>query len=393
VESAAVIVVGGGPVGLALGCRLAQLGVPFVLLERRTERHRHSRSIGIHPPALALLDTVGVAAEMIALGVRVTGGCVFSGRRPLGRITFDRLPGPYPFVLTLPQHRTEAILERRLLALAPEALLRGHEVVGLDQEGDGVTVRSLADGVERSWRAPLVVGCDGARGAVRRALAVATDGGPYPDSYLMGDFADSTDLGSDAGVYLAREGVVEAFPLPGGVRRWVVRTAERIEVPSAEGLVEIVARRTGVRVDSASNSMLSAFGVERRLARRFALGRVALAGDAAHLISPIGGQGMNLGWLDVADLAATLAALPQQVGDAPDALARYAKRRRGAARRAAFRAESNMRLGRPLRATARRDVLLRIALRRPFDRYAARFFTMGPLWGRSLGVAPHGADA
>jgi 2-polyprenyl-6-methoxyphenol hydroxylase-like FAD-dependent oxidoreductase len=389
VGSAAVLVVGGGPVGLALGCRLAQLGVPFVVLERRSERHRHSRSIGIHPPALALLDTVGVASEMIASGVRVTGGRAFSGRRALGRIAFDRLPGPYPFVLTLPQHRTEAILERRLLTLAPQALLRGQEVVGLEQGADGVTVRSVADGVERAWRAPFVVGCDGARGAVRGALGVACDGGPYPDSYLMGDFADSTDLGSDAGVYLAREGVVEAFPLPGGVRRWVVRTAERIEAPSAERLVEAVARRTGVQVDPASNSMLSAFGVERRLARRFALGRVALAGDAAHLISPIGGQGMNLGWLDVADLAVTLAALHQRGGDAPVALARYAERRRAAARRAAFRAESNMRLGRPLRVPAPRDALLRIALRPPFDRYAARFFTMWPLRERS----PHGAGA
>lgn len=378
-ERRAVVVVGGGPVGLALGCRLAQLGIEFALLERRTAPHGHSRSIGIHPPALQVLDTVGVAPELIASGVKVTGGRAFSDRTPLGRVSFDGLPGPYRFVLTLAQHRTEAILERRLRALAPDALRRGVRVTGLRQDGDGVSLTAEAAGETRQWRAAIVVGCDGARGSVRPALGLATRGGPYPDSYVMGDFADGSELGSDAGIYLGRAGVVESFPLPGRVRRWVVRTGNRVEEPSAELLASWIESRTGVAVDAASNLMLSAFGVERRFAERFALGRVALAGDAAHLISPIGGQGMNLGWLDAAALAAALAAILQRGRHAADTLERYAALRLRAARRAARRAEGNMRLGRPTRFAAPRDALLRLLLRPPLDRYAARRFTMWPL--------------
>ena len=367
--------------GLALGCQLALLGVPFALLECRTVPHRQSRSIGIHPPALDVLDTIGVASELVARGVRVGGGRAFSGRRPLGRIAFDTLPDPHPFVLTLPQHRTEAILERRLHALAPGTLDRGVVVDRLEQDDDGVVVTATRGGTSSRWRADVVIGCDGARSSVRPALGIASAGGPYPDSYLMGDFADSTSLGTDAGIYLAGEGVVEAFPLPGGVRRWVVWTPARVEALSAEQLAAWVERRTGVSVDPATNTMLSAFGVERRFARRFALGRVALAGDAAHLISPIGGQGMNLGWLDSAALAAALAGIVHRGWNAPATLERYAARRRRAARQAAFRAESNMRLGRPTRFAVPRDALLRVLLRPPLDRYAARFFTMWPLLG------------
>lgn len=376
-----VLLVGAGPVGLALGCMLAQRGVPFCLLERRTAPHRHSRSIGIHPPALEVLDTIGVAEEMIARGVRIGGGRAFSGRRPLGRIAFDRLPARYRFVLTLPQHRTEAILERRLEVLAPGAIERGVVVGRVTQHDEGVVVSALRHGESAQWRAAVVVGCDGARGSVRPALGIGSEGGPYPDRYLMGDFADSTSLGSDAGIFLTREGVVESFPLPGGVRRWVARTTERVATQDARHLAVLVERRTGVPLDPDTNTMLSAFGVERRFAQRFARGRAALAGDAAHLISPIGGQGMNLGWLDAAALSAALTGIVRQGRDAAATLERYGIERRRAARRAAFRSESNMRLGRPARFAAGRDALLWLLLRPPLDRYAARFFTMLPLLG------------
>src|SRR5699024_2021681 len=144
----------------------------------------------------------------------------------------------------------------------------------------------------------------------------------YPDTYLMGDVADSgTRRG--ARIHLEPGGVIEAFPLPGAMRRWVAHTGtarlgtgrfgKSRSARTPEELAAIVRRRTGERIDPATNTMISAFGVRRRTAERMVDGRVVLIGDAAHEVSPIGGQGMTLGWLDALALAPLLegAAVPR----------------------------------------------------------------------------------
>ncbi|MEJ2287240.1 MAG: NAD(P)/FAD-dependent oxidoreductase [Deinococcales bacterium] len=385
-----VAIVGGGPVGLLLACLLAMEGVRVAVLERRRERSEHSRSIGVHPPALEVAARAGVADALVDAGVRVSRGHAYAGRRRLGTLSFEDCPPPYPFVLTLPQAESERLLEARLAALAPGALQRGSEVVAL--QVDAAAARSrLADGSE--VEAALVVGCDGHGSVMRARLGVPVDERRFPDRFVMGDFPDGTSLGADAAIYLTEAGVVESFPMPGRTRRWVAAVPVEADPglhgtvpgphPAAAWLADRVLERVGEHIDARRCSMVSAFGVQTLLAGRLVVGRAALAGDAAHVMPPFGGQGMNLGWLDAGALAGQIVALRNgtDLARAPvaalrGALAAYESARVPAARSAARRAAFNLRLGRAWAAPRLRAALVWAGLRSPVATAFARRFTM-----------------
>lgn len=374
-----VLIVGGGAVGLFLGCRLVQLGVPCRVLERAPSPRPHSRSIGVHPPSLERLATLGLAEAFLREGIKVGRGHAFAGSAAamtrLGTLEFSLCPPPYPFVLSLPQGRTEALLAAHLERAAPGTLVRGAEVTAVVQNADGVSVQVTHEGRSKGLRAPFLVAADGKGSFIRQALAIPFKGRRYPDTYLMGDTADTTGLGSDAALYFTPEGLVESFPLPGGLRRWVVKTPTYTAQPTPEGLEQLVWQRLGVRAPTETNTMLSAFGVQRFLAPAFTKGRVVLVGDAAHVLSPIGGQGMNLGWLNAWALADTLGAV---LGDTETTatLNLYARARRRAARVAIRRAEFNTVMGRANALDGLRNTLAWSILHTPVKRRAANIFTM-----------------
>ncbi len=347
-----VLIVGGGPVGLFMAVLLLQRGIDVCVLEQRDAPEEHSRAIGIHPPALAALEQAGVSGPLVAEGVRIRRGIAIDAGRTLAEMSFAGVSERFPFVLSLPQARTEAVLARRVQELDGDALHRGVRLTGLSG-GRRVTLEAATHDGPRRYTAPLVIAADGVRSTVRALQGTAVKEKDYPDSYLMGDFADTTGFGADAALFLARAGIVESFPLPGQRRRWVVRLGERDRAAATAGdagwLAQCVQDRTGLEIDPAGNSMLSSFGVRSRLARRMVTGRTVLIGDAAHEVSPIGGQGMNLGWLDAAALAPLVAGVLQ--GSAMEgALRAFERRRLGATARAARQAEINMALGRPLSA-------------------------------------------
>lgn len=369
-----VLVVGGGPVGLFLATLLAGRGLDVAVWEKREQPATLSRAIGIHAPSLRAFGAVGITDTVLDQAVLVRRGLGRCRGRSLGVVDFSRVPD-YPFVAALPQFQTEGILVRRLAELAPDALTRGIAVEQIYDTGDHVQVTGLsADGVVED-SARFVVGADGARSAVRRLLTIPTASRTYPDTYLMGDVTDTTGAGPDAVVSLEPGGVVESFPLPGGVRRFVAHTTGTPfaahtstgdgPAPTADDLAEIIADRTGTHVDPTTCTMLSAFATRRRFAQHMVRGRVCLVGDAAHEISPIGGQGMNLGWLDAVALAPLLADGVASGGLDADAAQRFSRERLRSAGRAARQSELNMTLGRPLTGArlAARERVLTAALR------------------------------
>ncbi|MHC6230883.1 FAD-dependent oxidoreductase [Arthrobacter sp. MMS24-T111] len=380
--AADVVIAGGGPVGLFLAGLLLQEGVTVKVLEQRTSRNQHTRAIGIHPPALQALSRIGVVPTLVREGVRIREGVALSRGRTVGTMAFGTVSATFPFVLALPQFRTEQILADRVQALDPDALVRGANVTGFIDDGARVTVAfessdHQSQGPARATAA-LLVAADGARSRLRAALGVAAARRTYPDHYLMGDFDDDSGLAEKAALFLEQPGIVESFPLPGGIRRWVVRLNCPAGAATAADLAGLVGRRTGIEPDPATTSMLSAFSVSSAIAGRTVAGRAILLGDAAHEISPIGGQGMNLGWLD-AEALAPLVSAALRCGPEHSQFREFERTRRRAAVRARRQAEINMALGRPLPAPLLRirTAALGTAASIPaVNRWAARRFTM-----------------
>jgi 2-polyprenyl-6-methoxyphenol hydroxylase-like FAD-dependent oxidoreductase len=374
-----VLIVGGGPVGTFLAALLADRGVDVVVWERRETPAALSRAIGIHPPSLDAFLRIDVADAVVEAAVRIRRGVARSNGRTLGSVSFDRVSSRFPFVAALPQCETEEIIAGRLEALAPGAVQRGVELVALD-DVDPAQVRAQGRSASGDVYevARYVVGADGARSAVRRLLGLRAASKQYGDAFAMGDFADETPDGSDAVIYLEGAGVVESFPLPGGMRRYVVRTGAMPGRPTPDEVADLVRSRTGATVDPATNTMLSSFATRRRIVEHMVRGRIVLIGDSAHEISPIGGQGMNLGWLDAAALAPILSAWVRRDGVPTAGLAEFEERRLALARRAARQAEANMALGRPVRGLRHvaRDAGFGLALATPASRVLARRYAM-----------------
>lgn len=366
--TAEVCIVGAGPTGLMLGAFLAKFGVDFLIVERHCERHNQSRSLGIHPPSISLFEELDLVEQLLNAAIKIHRGYAFDDNGNIGTLDFSLLNIPHPYVLSLPQHLSERILENHLLE---DVILKGYTFSRYVESDQGVVATFNNEEKEIHITSRILVGADGKNSNVRQAAEIPFNGKEYSDLYAMGDFADTTSFENDAGIFLCQNGLVECFPLSGGKRRWVVKTSEYWRDISAEKLADVICDRTGHQLDPHSCSMISSFGVQGYLAERFAKGNVVLAGDAAHVVSPIGGQGMNLGWLDARLLAESLA----ESGD----LRNYALHRRKAARKAKRRAEFNMIMGRATRYPGLKRLVAQTLLLPPINRVMVGLFTMRKL--------------
>jgi 2-polyprenyl-6-methoxyphenol hydroxylase-like FAD-dependent oxidoreductase len=366
-----VIVVGAGPAGLLVSAELARHGVDVAVFEARANAGAGSRAIGVHPPVLAALEASGATERILAGAARIPRGEARNRSGDvLGEVRFDRLSTRFPFVAAVPQAVTEAAL-----AHGAPAQIRGRRVDAVSERVDRVEVR-FAD--EAATASAVVV----AAGVAGRRLVPAARprARSYGDRYVMADLSGPTGEPDDlAVVTLDASGVVESFPLPGGGRRLVAWNG-RGPADDAQALGTLrsaVAARTGNVPLADLIQDATAFGIRRVLARRMRCGRVFVIGDAAHEISPIGGQGMNLGLLDAATLAPVLARWLADPGS-EDALDRWERSRLRSARTAARIAGLNTALGRGRGDASHR--LLSATVRRGAGRFSpalARAYAMG----------------
>ncbi|WP_370295338.1 FAD-dependent monooxygenase [Cryobacterium sp. Hz7] len=398
-----VIVVGGGPVGILLAGLLAVRGVDVEVVEQRAKPSLRSRAIGIHPPSLRALEQLGVAEEVLARAVRIRGGVVRSDGRTLGRLAFTETVDRMQSVISLPQFETEAVLRARFAELAPGRLRGGVTVTGVSERGGRVavetaktvetakpggthgTVEGIGTGgtgeggvsAGETLEARYVVAADGARSLVRDLLGIRCTARTGGETYLMSDYPDTGEHLGEAVLFFERGGVVESFPLPGGRRRWVAMTPTLQADATSDDLAALIRARTGTQLPP-TTAEASAFSVQQRLATRLVAGRVVLIGDAAHQISPIGGQGMNLGWLDALQLAPALERALRDPEAASGVLGDYDRRRRRSARMAARQADFNMAMGGPVQGLSlrARNGLVRALAAPPASAVLARAFTM-----------------
>ena len=312
------VIVGAGPTGVMLAIELARRGVEVSIIDRRTDRSPESRAIGIHARTLEIFDLLGVAEEVLEAGHRLDGFIVHTRARRSLRVRFAGLDSPYPFLITLSQSETQRILDERLESLGIR-IQRGVEALDVREAEDGVEVRTPGGVLRAGW----VIGCDGAHSVVRRKLGLSFEGADYAQDWLMAEARVEWPLARDYfHVFAYVDPPFPVFPMPGGrCRVFVPEVANRARqglAPDFEEIERLAALRGPAGMKLSDPSLLATFRCYRRSSKVMRSGRILIAGDAAHIHSPAGGQGMNTGLHDAFNLGWKLALVCQ--GRAPMAL-------------------------------------------------------------------------
>jgi 2-polyprenyl-6-methoxyphenol hydroxylase-like FAD-dependent oxidoreductase len=312
-----VTVVGGGPTGVMLAGEMRLHGVRVLVLERDTEPTRVARALGLHARSLEVLDQRGLLDRFLALGTQYPVG----GFAGISKPAPAALDTAHPYLLGIPQTTTERLLTEHATDLGIE-IRRGCELVGLSQDGDGVTAE-LADGTQ--VRSRHLVGCDGGRSSVRALLGVGFPGEPARREWLSAEVELTAPAEQVAAVVTEVRETQKGFgvgPSGEGLYRVVVPaegvTEDRSVPPTLEEVRQRLRVVAGTDFGVHTARWLSRFGDATRQAERYRVGRVLLAGDAAHVHPPTGGQGLNLGLQDAFNLGWKLAA--EVDGWAPDGL-------------------------------------------------------------------------
>lgn len=303
-----VIIIGAGPTGLFLAGELARAGVRCRVIERRRDRTEESRALGLHARTLEVLAMRGMAEGFLA-----QGKSVHQVRINLGGALLDltKLDSPFAQLHILAQGITEQLLEEQLVSLGV-TVERGVRCVSAQQDADRVLL-TLADET-REWQesVPWVVGCDGSRSAVRESMGIGFEGKLYPYTILVADVKLRQAPTDPLLIHVGRQGLVVSTDFGNGWYRLGVidRTKEWSDAPvTLDEVRESLTRMFGVDVGPSEPLWTSRFRIQERQAATYRQGRVLLAGDAAHVHSPLGGQGLNLGVQDAMNLGWKLASV------------------------------------------------------------------------------------
>ena len=298
-----VLIVGAGPVGLFLANECARRGLRWRLVERRSSQSLHSKALAIFPRTLEIFDMAGLVTPFLEIANRVTSVAVVTEGRALADMRFAPEESPYPFIAMVPQNVTERLLveelERKGGAVEYET-----PFVSAVQQDEFVSATLDHKGRRQELTASIVVGCDGAHSAVRHILNLPFMGAEYHDLFLLADVETNETLPADQLQLCPSEfGPVAIFPMS-AVRRRIVATIDQTEgdAPSLELVQKILKQRAPSGIEARALHWSSYFHIHHRHVAQLRVGRMFVAGDAAHIHSPFGGQGMNTGLHDAWNL-------------------------------------------------------------------------------------------
>lgn len=309
-----VLIVGAGPTGLVLALRLAKHGVPFRIIEKHSGPGEASRALVVHARTLEFYQQLGFADEVVSKGIKIHSLNLREGNNENAEINFFDIGkglSPYPFALSFPQDDHEELLTEKLRALGIEVEWNT-ELVSYEDTGSGIQAVLKKDGAEEHTEFGYLCGCDGAHSTVRKGLGFEFPGGTYEQLFFVADVEAETRQYSEnrLNIYLDPEVFYLYMPVrSSGMERIVgivpgeLNDRDTIEFNEFQPLVE---KRTGMKVKNVN--WFSTYKVHHRVSEHFSKGRVFIAGDAGHIHSPAGGQGMNTGIGDAVNLSWKLAA-------------------------------------------------------------------------------------
>jgi 2-polyprenyl-6-methoxyphenol hydroxylase-like FAD-dependent oxidoreductase len=327
-----VLVVGAGPTGLVLAIALQRAGVDHVVIDKLAAGQNTSRAAVIHAHTLDTLEELGVSASLVDQGLRLAKFSIRDRDRTLVQLRFDRLVTPHPYLLMLPQDTTERVLTDRLVALGG-VVHRGVTATDLRQDATVVQVSLNANDGPHSIAARYVVGADGMQSIVRAAAGVGFSGATYEESFVLADVTMAWPHGRDeVMLFFSPAGLGVVAPLPSGQFRIVATLEPAPEHPDLAVVQALIDSRgpTTPRAHVTDVAWSSRFRIHHRLANSYRNGRLLLVGDAAHVHSPAGGQGMNTGLVDARVLGQLLTAVVSG-NQSDEVLERYQSLRRPAA--------------------------------------------------------------
>jgi 2-polyprenyl-6-methoxyphenol hydroxylase-like FAD-dependent oxidoreductase len=336
-----VLIIGAGPTGLALAVGMARSGHDVTVVDAQAEGDNTSRAAVVHARTLEVLEPYGIPERLVPRGIQAPLFTVRDRDKVLVPVSFDKLPTAYPYTLMVSQAVTETVLLERLTELGGR-VLRPHKLVEVGQDQNEVT--ATFDNGEQI-RARYLVGADGMHSTVRDHAGIGFSGAEYGESFSLADVhLDGGAPDDEVALYFSPAGLVVVAPLPGGTHRIVATVAQAPADPDAAFVQQLLDTRgpQAHRLIVKDVVWGSRFRIHHRVADTYRAGRILLAGDAAHVHSPAGGQGMNAGINDAVALADTLRKVLG--GDSPDLLDQYTAVRRPAAQQVVALADRLTRL-------------------------------------------------